>query len=323
MNVHDWRDIPAERLMPLYAAERERWLRTLQWDSAASWHEVEQARTSWGLPGLVATDGSGRLRGLAFFIAEQERIDIGGIVSDHESATDALLDGVIAAATRTQAVAVRIMAFDAAVALRSSLRGHGFELQTHLYLSRDLTSARDLGTRRPGVARNAGAASRPASLPPLDIWRDGDVEPIARLLQRSYDRESGELFAPANQFVEWQTYVANLVTHGACGVLNREATRLVRDGKEIRALALITDISPSIAHLVQMAVDPLLQGKGTGRALVEHVSACLAERHYRAITLMTSASNTRARALYDATGFRHDATFLSGSLKTLGPTVPQ
>ena len=64
MDLRDWRDAPAELLAPVYEAERQRWLRTLQWDSASSWREVEQARITWGLPGLIAMDGSGAVGGL-------------------------------------------------------------------------------------------------------------------------------------------------------------------------------------------------------------------------------------------------------------------
>ena len=55
---------PYELLAPVYEAERQRWLRHLQWDPAPAWREVEEARTTWGLPGFLAVDGAGRVHGI-------------------------------------------------------------------------------------------------------------------------------------------------------------------------------------------------------------------------------------------------------------------
>ena len=59
MILRDWREAPQEMLAPAMEGERDRWLRHLQWDPSAAWRDVEQARTTWGLPGLIAVDASG------------------------------------------------------------------------------------------------------------------------------------------------------------------------------------------------------------------------------------------------------------------------
>ncbi|HEX5213983.1 MAG TPA: GNAT family N-acetyltransferase [Vicinamibacterales bacterium] len=305
MKLRDWRDAPYELLAPVYEAERQRWLRHLQWDPAPVWREVEAARTTWGLPGLLAIDGAGRVRGTTFYVFEEHRVDIGGLTADHVDATDALIGGVLDAARSQQARSVRTMLFDGAVALRSGLTHRGFEVESHLYLSRALAE------RPIAPAGDQVRASAPAVA--ADAWQESDVVATAALLSRAYDRQSGALFAPDNLPEEWERYVRNLTGFAACGTLNSDASRVVRDRDLIRAVALVTEIAPRIAHLVQLAVDPALRRRQVGARLLDDTCACLAASGYKAITLLVSEHNHAARALYDAAGFRHDATFLAAT----------
>lgn len=296
MTLHDWRPVPAGVLAPLYAQERERSRRVLQWDSGAAWQEVETARVSWGLPGFVARDTAGRVRGLAFYVVEGDRIDIGGIVSDDVAVTDALLDGLVTAADAVPGATVRLLMAEGPVALCSGLKTRGFVVEPHLYLSRCLA-------RRSGQREHL----------PFDRWRADDLSPAAALLRQSYDPVRGAMFAAHHAPAEWERYVQNLVTHPGCGVFNPGATALLRDGQQIRAIAMITDIAPQTAHVVQLTVDPALRGQGVGRALVEEVCARLSTAGYRGVTLLVAAANAPARALYDTAEFRQDATFLGGT----------
>jgi GNAT superfamily N-acetyltransferase len=318
MILRDWCDVPGETLAPVYEAERGRWQQMLQWDSAAALLEVEHARVTWGLPGFVALDQKGRIRGMAYYLIEHDRIDIGAVIADEEAATDVLLDGIITVADALDLGTLGTLTLDAAVALTSALRLRGFHVEPHLYLSRGLT--------RPTVPSPSGFRggrlwtrlmdrTRPAlCTEPLDGWQATDVEPAAALLARAYDRTAGRLFAPNHAAGEWSRYVRNAVTHVGCGTLNPVMTQVLREGDEIRALALVTDIAPGVAHLVQLAVDPARRGKRIGEALVQRGCDRLCEGGYRALTLLVAASNSPARALYDRLGFRHDATFLSATL---------
>lgn len=304
MNVRDWRQVPAESLVPLYASERMRALRALHWDFQAIWHEVEHARTTWGLPGLVACDPSGRIRGMTFYVTEGDRLDVGGILSDDVRATDALLDGVLQAAASVDGRAVRMLVFDGAVALRSALKTRRFQVEPHLYLSLPLRVPGRLTPRR-------------NQYPPYDFgaWQAGDLDAAAALLRRSYDPATGALFAPHNEPGEWERYVNNLVVHPGCGTLNAAATTVVRDGGELRGLAMITEIAPQVAHLVQLAVDPAWRGRQMGRALLDQACTRLAEKGYRLLTLLVAVDNSAARALYSSAGFDQDATFLKATLE--------
>jgi len=175
MILRDWCDLPGETLAPVYEAERRRWQQMLQWDSAASSLEVEHARVTWGLPGFVALDQKGRIRGMAYYLIEHDRIDIGGVIAEEEAATDVLLDGIITVADALDLGTVRTLTLDAAVALKSALRLRGFDVEPHLYLSRSLPGgcgrAWSIGRGRPRAPNRSTAGSRPTLNPRPHCWR--------------------------------------------------------------------------------------------------------------------------------------------------------
>jgi ribosomal protein S18 acetylase RimI-like enzyme len=318
MNLRDWREAAAVELAPLYEAERLKWRRHLRWDTAASWREVELARTTWGLPGFLAVDARGRVRGAVFFMFDDGRLDIGGLTSDCVEATDALIDGVMCAARAGQVRSARALLFDGAVALRSGLESRGFVAEPHLYLSRTFRGqdrpAAGRAARRPAATGTTAMATAPRTSLAFDTWRPSDVAPAAALLSRAYDRKAAALFAPDHSAEAWEQYMRNLTTYTACGTLNAAATRLVREGERLTALGLITDISEATAHVAQLAVDPDLRGQGIGGALLAAIVAGLTAQKYDALTLIVAHDNYAARALYDASGFRHEATFIAASV---------
>ena len=315
MILRDWCEVPADVLRAAYESERHRWLRVLQWDSAAAWHEIEHARVAWGLPGFVAIDQTGRLRGLIYYLIEHDRIDVGGLISDADLATDVLLDGVITVAQALEVPAMRGLLLDSAVALPSSLRIRGFALERHLYLSKQLDAPQVEAWRGQRLWARLTETPLPFErVETADSWRNGDVDAAAALLSRAYDRDGGRLFAPNHQTGEWQRYVRNLVAHVGCGTLNAGMSQVIRNGDDIEALALMTDIAPWTAHLVQLAVDPSARGSRIGEALVARACSLLRRGSYQTLTLMVSEKNAAARGLYDRAGFRHDATFLAATL---------
>jgi ribosomal protein S18 acetylase RimI-like enzyme len=61
--------------------------------------------------------------------------------------------------------------------------------------------------------------------------------------------------------------------------------------------------SRHVQHVTGLAVDPALQGRGVGRALVEAAAVEAASRGARRLTLRVLEPNVAARQLYDACGF--------------------
>ena len=80
------------------------------------------------------------------------------------------------------------------------------------------------------------------------------------------------------------------------------ATCLEADGRVVGYQ--ITTASPFGAHLARLAVDPNVQGRGFGAALVVDLLHQLHRRGFDAVTLNTQADNRRSQELYRRLGFR-------------------
>jgi len=63
------------------------------------------------------------------------------------------------------------------------------------------------------------------------------------------------------------------------------------------------EASRHVQHVNGLAVDPALQGRGVGRALLEAAAAEAGRRGARRLTLRVLAPNVAARRLYESCGF--------------------
>jgi ribosomal protein S18 acetylase RimI-like enzyme len=82
---------------------------------------------------------------------------------------------------------------------------------------------------------------------------------------------------------------------------------------DLACSVIVTDLGPSTAHIAQIAVDPAYRGQGWGRRLVRAAAHAAFTRGYAQMTLLVSASNRAATALYENEGFTDRATFLVAS----------
>jgi ribosomal protein S18 acetylase RimI-like enzyme len=300
MRVLDWRHVPADLLRPVYQRERQLWLTRLCWDPADALGEVEQARSGWGLPGLVALDGDGRAHGSVFYMESGRRVDIGGISAEDAGQTCLLLNGVLDAAERAHAAEVACFAYAGAPALALELQRRDFEVEPFLYLTRSLE-----GPVAPSPESNVAGVQ-------MRTWRPSDAATAGALLARAYDRWHARVFAPEQTAAAWEQYLRALVDHTACGVLNADASAVVvnADGALV-GLAIVTAVAASTAHLAQLAVDPSLAGRGLATQLVAHAAAAASAQQFSILSLLVAGRNARARALYERLGFVERGTFVS------------
>jgi ribosomal protein S18 acetylase RimI-like enzyme len=304
VNICDWRDAGPAIVGPLYAHARRRWLRELGWDTSSAWTEVEHARVTRGLPGLLVVDDSGQVRGWSFFHPQGAILQVGGLVADTPLATHALLDAVSELSKADGIEAVSCFVFQEAPELAAGLTRRGFACEPFLYLSRDLNS------------------NPPASHPHGVEWtgRDEDVAGIAELLRDAYDPVAASRFTPDHSAASWERYVRNLVERTGLGRFDPTTTRVVRNGSRLSAAVLMTALSSDTAHLAQVAVHPSRRREGLARALVEEACSRAAEAGYRRATLLVGATNQPARGLYEALGFAPCATFVAASLERTART---
>jgi ribosomal protein S18 acetylase RimI-like enzyme len=296
MIVRDWRNADAALLRACYAREQRAWQHDLSWDTTWTWATVEQARVSWGLPGLLAFDDDGAVQGWAFCMPENGRQHVGGLVASSQLATAALLDAIL----ENQAADVDISCFirNRAPGLIHALHARGFEVERFEYLSRPLA---------PADARHASAFAAE------NAWVDADFPGAAALLRASYSSEAGRHFAPGGTVVEWVRYLSGVVHQAGCGQLDRVATRVSRDEYGLQGLALITSISGKTAHLAQLAVHPDARGCGVAMRLLREALSCAAQEGRSAMTLLVGEHNETARRLYASLGFTERGMFVAAT----------
>ncbi len=181
----------------------------------------------------------------------------------------------------------------------------GFEVEPFYYLS--------LPFRAAGVQHqfdSGGVRLQPEDhpVPAPDTWRDGDLEAVAALFEASYTRDAGLHFAPAGN---WEKYVTGLVEQAGCGVFDTSLTRLARGDDGLHGAVLVTSVSPTTAHLAQVAVRPDCRSRGLASRLVRDAAACAAAAGKKELTLLVGERNESARRLYAAMGFGRRATFIA------------
>ena len=296
--VADWRSADAATLRSCYEQEARHWQSELGWDTAETWLTVEHARCTWGLPGLIAFDGP-QVQGWTFYTRESDRLEVGALVSRTPATTSQLLESVIEAGKDLPLTSCFML--DRAPDLRPALAREGFEVEEFLYLSRALSA-------------DVRGAETESSSSPAGGWRDGDIEAAALLLRAAYSEQQGRHFAPYGRLGEWTRYVRNMVEQTACGILDPWTTRVVRDGKAMRALVLVTAIGPRTAHIAQVAVDPQHRRHGLAERLVTDACARAASMGRHEMTLLVGETNEGARRLYERLGFRQRATFVAARL---------
>ena len=299
MILRDWREADPAAVAACYERERQHWLDGLSWDTTWTWATVEQARFARGLPGFLALDGAGRVEGWTFYVVDDGVLHIGGFVADSDAATRSLLDGVLHGSDQTGAEATACFVLDRAAGLGAALEQHGFAVERFQYLSLPLS-----------VVGGAFGRPGPAEAGPYecDAWRDGDLAAVAALLDASYDAEAGRHFAPTGN---WEKYTTGLVDQAGCGVFDTTLTRVVRGDAGLRGAVLVTTVSPTTAHIAQIAVHPDWRGRGLASRLLCEAADRSAAAGKTELTLLVGEQNEPARRLYAALGFTQKATFLA------------
>lgn len=291
MIVTDWREAEPALLRSCYDREAQHWQRELGWDTEQTWSTIEEARVTWGLPGLMALDGP-RVDGWAFYTRDGDILQVGGLVSESGDATARMLDEVLKAATNAQLPTVSCFLLEHAADLRTELTKHGFEVEPFLYLAAPLS-------------RIAAPSTTGAS------WREDDVDQAGDLLHAAYSPHAARHFATHGTTGEWRHYISQMIEQTACGIFDPHATRVVRQQCTLRALALMTTIGPRTAHLAQMAVHPNERGKGVAAGLLQEAATLSLSAGRDEMTLLVGESNHPARRLYERLGFTPRASFVA------------
>ena len=137
-------------------------------------------------------------------------------------------------------------------------------------------------------------------------WKSWNLTEAASVMQSAHvsgvDARMNELYRSSEGC---RSLLTSVLRHRGCGAAILEASSVARDPVTDRPVgfAVVTETSPRMAHLAQLAVAPEYQGRGLGRKILFHVIERLTDMGYDGLSLMVSRDNERAVHLYRSVGF--------------------
>ncbi len=303
MTCVDWRTCAHQEVAPLLAAETQAWRRDLDWDVTEAWRVVEPARRAGQLPGFVVRDSLGRSMAWTAFLLHRTSLQVLAFAAPDHATSEMLVDAILTSPEASQADSI-IVCVRAAAHLRETLAARAFSVDPYRYLSlaldtpawRDARSVERSGDRRDAI--------RP--------WRD-DRSAFASLCARAYaDAKEIRAFASSGSAEEWQDYVGSLLGGPGCGWFQPDLSHVIsaRHGDALIAAIFVTDLGLSTAHVAQIVVDPASRGRGVAQDLIRSAAHAAATRGYARMTLLVSAANRPAEAVYARVGFQERAGFI-------------
>jgi ribosomal protein S18 acetylase RimI-like enzyme len=290
----DWRRFDSRQITPLVDAEAREWQSDLGWDVRDAWRAIEPARAAGHLPGLVVRGLDGGVAAWSCFLLHRHTLQVAMIVADAPENAAVIVEGILASPEAQRAATQTICIRDAAPGIRGVLLTRGFDVATYRYLRVPLDV--------PGTVES-----------PCRPWEIEDAPSMSRLCARAYaDTSEVRAFAPHGTLDEWHEYIATLVTGPGCGDFMRSASFTIpgRHPRRIEGGVITTALSPTTAHVAQVAVDPDSRGCGYGRALVSSAMTAAASAGYHDMTLLVAETNSRAASLYEDLGFVDRSTFV-------------
>jgi ribosomal protein S18 acetylase RimI-like enzyme len=311
MILREWRDLPPSAIVPLRDRDLARWSASLAWDARSAWREIESARASGLLPGLVAEE-DGRAVGWTFYLPHGSSLQIGAFTADDDVVTHALVDELLISPEADAATEVMIFALDAAPGLASTLGRRGFATDVYRYLQRPLTR----GPQDPACTCQTwgGSSDAPIDGPTGRSWHAGDADGLQQLLARAYaTADPARPFARTGSDAEWREYVRQLIATGGCGEFLPGLSRVVASASTDRldAAFVVTRVAETTAHLAQCLVDPAAGGRGLATTAMHALAGRLGAAGFERLTLLVGNKNVRAARLYERLGFAETAQFVS------------
>jgi GNAT superfamily N-acetyltransferase len=307
VTFEDWRNTRPADLAPCYAEEVRRWRDDLQWDFSSSIEQIEKGRREGRVGGFLVRDDDGAVRGWAYFVVNQRTLQIGALAAQSVEQLRGLLDHILRAPEAEGAQDIACFVYPQTAGLLSALERRRFAVVDFCYLTADATRLAEQPHGGDGVVEPFRAVPGPTAV---------------RLLARSYAGVPvGRWFAPHGRLEEWAQYVGQLMHTPSCGIFLPEASFGLTHDQQLTGLVLTTQLSGTMAHVAQVAVDPDARGRGHGKGLV--VAAARAARGIgcQSVSLLVADDNEPAKRLYASLGFVERGRFVSARRSPLRRTL--
>ena len=294
----DWQILTAECVERIYRDEADRWQRLLDWETAPRWEEIEQRRRAGTAPGIAVLNEQGAVVGWCHYTIRHKVLRITTFNAADDRVGQLMAERLLGGAALTYVDRVSLFAFTDYAGLVQAMRAKSLSVDRYWYLGRDT----ERGTL--------------PLLPALRNWRPADARATAALLERAYGPGTDTRpFAPGGTPDEWTAYVSDLIEGTDGTTLLPEASLCLPAGPDrLVALALVSRIADSTAHLTQLIVDPQMRRRRLATQLLELASAASARAGCRRLTVTVAGGNRPGRALLEGLRFRTMGSFLAAGV---------
>ncbi len=302
MRTRPLREAQPRELRPLLDEEAALWHSELGWDFGEVRAAVSGGIERGNLPGRVVADGA-RAVAYCYYMVDPARVIVGSIFATRalrgQGLEEDLVDAVIedARAERGSGRVECQTLFCTAEGADARFERKGFASRARHYMRREL----------------AAPVPEPDPLPPgilLRPLRREDLSAAADIIykshQQSVDAALNMTYAtPAT----CRAFVETLVVRSGCGQWDTLASRFAEGPWGPLGVLIASRLSRTNGHVCQVSVSPEAQGRGLGVTLVARALTSFREQGLSSATLSVTASNERARRLYERLGWSVQRTF--------------
>jgi len=302
--VQELRAVQASQLKPLLEEETRNWRARLHWDFTSSAELVTKYVNMRALEGLALIAGA-EVAGYCYWVVEEHKALIGDLYVREKwrsaESESQLLNEAYSLLSRPGALrAMGIRRVESQLMQLGSMEALTFpeEHAPVRYARLFMLAPLDRTARFRALAPDAATELR--------AWDPAYMDGTAELITASYDRHVDSLLNDQYCSVSGATrFLRNIINFPGCGEFDRHASFVaVNAAGDVLGCVVATRIAAGTGHIAQLCTAREQFGRGLGYELLRRALVALERAGCREVSLTVTASNLRARRLYDRMGFR-------------------
>jgi ribosomal protein S18 acetylase RimI-like enzyme len=314
IKIVDISSLEPRELELLWEREASLWLDELCWDISPVLGVIRRAVERKSLAGKAARLGTDVV-GYTYYILEGHRAVLGSLIFASGAEASEIgfrILGSLLASIDTDPSVHRV---------ESQFISFGLPWLSEFFRDRGFTEHNRRFLRRSLEATDAEVPESPNLL--FELCSPGCLNEASQLMQEAHE---GSIDAEMNELYRTRegcrTLLDNILHRRGCGEPVPSASFIARDPDNgVSGIVISTQIAPGHAHLAQVAVSPVMQGRGLGKLFLHRALATLARAGFHTVSLMVSGANRKAYALYDSLGFREVLSFPVFNRDSMSPRL--